>query len=230
MATSVYLIGAAAVDAAVVVQFNQPKPVANVIAFYDPTGGSPGGNGWLYTSATNRPVAETFAVPGAAVDRFELERITMKLNAAPADFSQLSSFKITIYEIAGVASNPISSTILSTQFGTMQPTAATAPAGYFSFNLDTHVTLEGGKVYSYVLEFQNSSTSQTLSLQYNGLGGNGKAWQNTNGGGWIVTGGGAGLTYVYYLEGTVVPEAGTVSLLGLGALAPLLHRLKKRRA
>jgi len=212
IAPTVLLAGAAfSAEAAIVVDFDQSKPTSDIIVSYDPAGGTPSAYAWLYQPNYKRLLGESFAIPGEAGESYQLERITMKLKADAVTFTQKSAFTITIYEIAKVTSPPLSDVVVSTQHGTMQPTKTTAPAGYFTFNLDTPVLLEAGKVYSYVLEFDEEGSAQSLNLEYNGVSSSGKAWQSQNDGAWSSL----GFTYVYYLEGTkMIPEAGTAPLVG----------------
>jgi hypothetical protein len=219
-------MGASAASAAIVTTFGESVPVSNIITSVEPANQDQ--NAWfndgLPANNGNRLVTESFTVP--AGPNYTLDKITMKLNLTlAADFTSPSGMSLDLYEIASPLNNPVSGTLIAGQVGTLQPTTATATAGsYFTFDLDNTVTLEGGKSYGYVLGMDNPSASYKmirLAVGDADAGGS-RAWQNTNGGGWVNT----GATYTYYIQGTPVPEPamGGLLLLGLTVLARRTRR------
>jgi hypothetical protein len=225
------LIGLAAFTAdsfaVVTVDFGaMTPPGSNVITSYDPT--AEDGLSWLRVDGTSRIVGQSFITPTGT--DFLMSAITMKFNSGIGEsFPAPSGFTIDFYQLSSPSDNPASGVFLSTQVGTMQPTTANATTGsYFTFELDTAVALEAGVSYGYVLAFTEVEEYNFFRLAVsasepdpNGT----RAWINTNGGGW----GSSGETYVYYIEGTAVPEPGTATLLGLGVGAVLFFRRRTGR-
>ena len=157
----------------------------------------------------------------------------MKLHFTLAEnFTAPSAFTIDFYQLSSPGQNPESGLFLSTQTGSMQPNQSTATAGsYFSFELDTPVTLQAGVSYGYVLAFSSAETYNLLHPAISdGLtdpSGN-RTWFRQNAGAWL---GADGQTYVYYIQGSAIPEPGTVALIGLAAGGLLLmrrHSIKQR--
>ena len=223
----VMLVAFTAVSRAVVVNFGETVPTGNIVTSYDPV--SQGTLGWLRTPDTNRIVAETFTTPGGT--SYLMDAITMKLYftlqqnyAAPMDFT------IDFYQLSAPGQNPETGSYLSTQSGSMQPNQSTATAGsYFSFELDTPVTLQAGVSYGYVLAFTTAAEYNVLhpAISDGAPQPNGNiAWLRTNGGSW---GTADGQTYAYYIQGTAIPEPGTVALIGLAAGGFLLMRRRSAK-
>jgi hypothetical protein len=215
-------------SAAVVTTFGESVPVSNIITSFQPAG-SVDGLAWFNDGGGNngiRHIAQTFITP--AGPNQNMDKITMQLNATlPSSFPNAAPISIDFYELTGPGQNPASGTYLSTQTGTIQPTSGTATAGsYFTFALDTPVTLTAGTSYGYVLAFTGASDPTNLLRPRTSSGGpdaNGtRAFINTNGGGWL----NSGETYTYYIQGTAVPEPamGGVVLAGLGLLARRARR------
>lgn len=217
---------AADASAAVVTTFGESVPVSNIITSFEPNNQDQ--NAWfndgLPNNNGNRLVTESFTVP--AGPNYTLDKISMKLNLTlAANFTSPSGISIDLYEIASPLNNPVSGTLVGSQVGTMQPSTATATAGtYFTFDMDNTLTLEGGKSYGYVLGMDNPSEDyKMIRLAVGDADPSGsRAWQNTNGGGWVNT----GATYAYYIQGTPVPEPalGGLVLAGLGLLARRARR------
>jgi len=210
-------------QAAVSVSFGETVPTSNIITSYQPA--SLDALTWLYTPDTHRLVAQSFVTP--ADSSYLVSAITMQLNGALGQsFSAPSGFSIGFYRLAGPGENPAAGTVLATQTGSMQPTTAEAQAlSYLSFNLDTPLVLEAGASYGYVLSFdsQASYNSLLLAVSSSAPDPNGsRAWTQTDGGGWA----NVGETYVYYIEGTAVPEPGAIALLGLAGVLVLAARRK----
>lgn len=210
--------------AAVVVDFGETVPTSDIITSYDP--GTQGALGWLRTSETNRIVAQTFITPGNS--DYLLSSISMKLHFTVGEsFPTPSGFAIDFYQLTSAGQNPESGTYLSTQVGTMQPTTSTATAGsYLSFVLETPVTLQAGVSYGYVLSFTEVQEYNLLHLAISDAAAdpNGtRAWLRQNGGAWGLA---DGQTYVYYIEGSAIPEPGTMALLAAGVGGVLIMRRK----
>ena len=110
----------------------------------------------------------------------------------------------------------------------MAPTTSNATAGsYFTFTLDTSLALTAGVSYAYVLAFDTADAAQLLRLAVSdgAADSNGtRAWQNTNGVGWVNT----SETYVYYIQGTAVPEPGTAGLMGMAVVGLFVLKRKIR--
>ena len=200
--------------AAVVVNFGETVPTANIFASY--AGTEDGNLGWLRTPDLNRVVSESVAIPLGS--DFNLQKITMKLDATAPDFTSPSGFTIDFYQLTSASQNPETGVFLGTQIGTMQPTSATAPAGsYFSFVLDTPVLMQASGFYGFVLAYDSAQTYNLLRSTVDVADPAGtRAWMRNDGGAWQNT----GATYTYYLEGTAVPEPATIGLLiaALGGL------------
>lgn len=223
---SIMAMGASASSAAIVTTFGESMPVSNIITSVEPANQDQ--NAWfndgLPDNNGNRLVTESFTVP--AGPDYTLDKITMKLNLTLAgSFTSPSGMSLDLYEIASPLNNPVSGTLVQGFIGTLQPNTATATAGtYFTFDVDNTVTLEGGKSYGYVLGMDNPSAAYKmirLAVGDADAGGS-RAWQNTNGGGWVST----GATYAYYIQGTQVPEPamGGLLLVGLGMLTRRVRR------
>lgn len=185
-------------------------PTTNIFASY--AGTEDGNLGWLRTPDLNRIIAETVAIP--AGQNYSLEKITMKLDTAAADFSAPSGFTIDFYQISSAGQQPETGTFITTQLGTMQPNSSSAPAGsYFTFVLDTPITMQASSYYGFVLAYDSVQTYNILRPTVDVADPAGtRAWLRNDGGAWI----NSGATYTYYLEGTAIPEPST---LALGALA-----------
>ncbi len=211
---------------AVVVDFGETVPTSDIITSYDP--GTQSTLGWLRTSDTNRIVAQTFITPGTP--DYLVSSISMKLHfTVGQSFPAPSGFAIDFYQLTSPGQNPESGTYLSTQLGTMQPTTSTATAGsYLSFGLDTPVALQAGVSYGYVLSFMEVQEYNLLHLAISDAAADPdgtRAWFRQNGGPWGLA---DGQTYVYYIEGSAIPEPGTIALLGVGAGLVLIMRRKSQ--
>lgn len=226
-ALGVIALSSASAQAAIVATFGEATaPSSNIITSYV-VPGTPDSNGWFNSGPTEdgwRLVSESFTVP-AGTD-YTLDKITMRLNASVGiSFPTPAGFSIDIYQLADPTNNPVGGTIIAGQTGTMQPTTSNATAGsYFTFDLDNTVTLQAGVSYAYVLGFDNPAEPHKLLRMAIGAadGAGSRAWQNSNGGGWI----NAGATYTYYIQGSPVPEPATGGLIlaGLGLLARRVRR------
>lgn len=214
-------MGTTAASAAVTVTFGESVPVADIITSYE--AGTQDQNAWFNDTMANngnRLITESFITPAGS--DYYADKISMKMNVTLAsDFPEPRPFSIDFYELTSPGQSPTTGTYLSSRGGYMQPTSATATAGsYFTFDLDTPLTIEAGKSYGYVLAFDAEATYQLMRLAVSSGDADPagtRAWQNTNGGGWIDT----SETYVYYIQGTPVPEpamGGLVLMAGLGLL------------
>lgn len=200
---------------AVVVNFGETVPTSNIITFYE--SGSQDAFGWLRTEDTNRIVAQTFTTPGGS--NYLMNSITMKIGMTLVEnFAAPSPFTIDFYRLSSAGQNPETGVYLSSQSGTMQPNQSVATAGsYFSFELNTPITLEADVSYGYVLSFNSVESYNILHPAIS----NGQpdpsgnlTWFRQNAGAWNQADGQA---YVYYIQGTAVPEPGTVALLCFAA-------------
>lgn len=215
----------AASRATVVVNFGESAPSANIITSYVPA--SQDAYAWVGIDGVDRVLAESFVTP--INSDYSMTSITMKLNQTiPQSFSSPSAFSIDFYQLSNPGQNPGSATFLSTQSGSIQTTTSIAVAGsFFTFNLDAPIALTAGTSYLYVLSFDSVADYNILPLAISSsqpAPNDSIAWVNQNNSGWSNT----GETYVYYIQGTAVPEPGTISLVGAAAVAAFLIYRKRR--
>ena len=208
--------------AAVTVDFGESMPTTDIITSYDAF--SDNGQQWRWLSGAKREVSQSFIVPSGT--DFAMDSITMRFDATYSVFENYpdpSGFVIAFYELTGPSQNPVDGVSLGTQSGFMQPTLAEAtPGSYFSFQLGTPLLLESGKSYAYTLSFAEETSYNRFQLAEatvadpNGT----QVWWNQDDGGWVPT----GTTYLYTIQGTAVPEPGTVVLLALAGLSLYARR------
>ena len=213
-------------SAAITTTFGEAAPSSNIIVSHDALSlGS--ANAWFNDGPSNngnRLVSESFTVPSGP--DYNLDKISMRLDQTLASsFTSPSGISVDLYEVSSPLTNPVLGTLIAGQVGTMQPDTSTATAGtYFTFDMDSGVTLDAGKSYAYVLGMDNPDAGyKILRLNIPDTAGDGaRAWQNTNGGGWVNT----SATYTYYIQGTPVPEPamGGLLLIGLGMLGRRVRR------
>lgn len=211
-------------SAAVVVTFGETVPTTNIITSYEPA--SQDQNAWFNDGPTEngwRLVTQSFTTPAGS--DYSMEKISMKLKSTLANsFSTARPFSIDFYQLSSPGQNPVGGSYLSSRGGYMQPTSATATAdSYFTFAMDTPLPLTAGTSYGYVLAFDAPSVEQLMRLAVSSGAADPagtRAWQNTNGTGWLNT----GETYINYIQGTAVPEP---TLAGL-ALAGLVLMGRRR--
>lgn len=216
-------------QAAVTTTFGESVPATNIITSYEPV--PQDALTWLRVDGTNRIVSQSFITPGDS--DYSVTGITHKLNATlDASFLAPSPFTIDFYSVVNPAlsiSSPGNATFVETQSGSMQPTTGVALGGtYFTFNLDTPLTIEAGVSYAYVLAFTETEDYNILRMSISNGAPNtagSRAFFLTNGGGWDPS----GETYVYYIQGTAVPEPGIVGLLATALLGGLIFRHRARR-
>lgn len=203
-------------SAAVAVSFGETVPTTDIITFYEP--GAQDQNAWFNDGPSengNRLVTQSFITPGDS--DYSLEKISMKMNVTLANsFPEGRPFSIDFYQLATPGQNPADGTYLSSRGGYMQPTSGTATAGsYFTFTMDIPLALTAGTSYGYVLAFDSAATYQLMRLAVSSGAADPagtRAWQNTNGAGWLNT----GETYVNYIQGPAVPEPAMGGLLLAG--------------
>jgi len=218
--------------AAVTVTFGETVPTSNIITSYEAA--AQGALGWLSLGEPENPevirfVAETFTTP---IDSdYVMNAVTMKLHfTIGQSFPAPSGFAIDFYRLTSPGQSPETGTFMSTQYGSMQPTTSIATAGsYLTLSLDTSVALEAGVSYGYVLSFSGPTPYNLLHLAISDNlpgaldpSGN-RAWLRQDGGAWSLA---ENQTYVYYIEGSAVPEPGTVALFGLAGVVVLAARRK----
>lgn len=211
--------------AQVTTTFGETVPTANIITSYEPI--TQDAFTWLRIPDTNRVVSQSFIIPEES--DYSLSSISMKLNQTlSASFPAPSGFTIDFYELSSPGQNPTTGTFLATQTGTMQPTTAQATANsYFTFSLDAPLTLSAGTSYAYVLAFTSVEEYNLLRLAISSSApdpAGTRAWSITDGGSWT----NSGETYVYYLQGTSVPEPGMLALLAIG-VAGTFWRIRRSR-
>lgn len=213
---------------AVIVTFGETVPVTNIITSYEP--GLQTANAWFNDGVSNngnRVITESFITPGGS--NYSASAISMKFNMTLAtNFPGSLPFSIDFYQLTTPGQSPVTGTYLSSRGGYMAPTTSNATAGsYFTFTLDTSLALTAGVSYAYVLAFDTADAAQLLRLAVSdgAADSNGtRAWQNTNGVGWVNT----SETYVYYIQGTAVPEPGTAGLMGMAVVGLFVLKRKIR--
>lgn len=217
-------------QAAVNLTFGETVPVTNIITSYEP--GAQDQNAWFNDGLGNngnRLVSQSFITPISS--DYSMEKISMKFNVSlAANFPSALPFSIDFYGLATPGQSPTIGTYLSSRGGTMMPTTAQATAGsYFTFTMDTPLTLTAGTSYAYVLAFDTADASQLFRLAISASGADPagtRAWQITDGAGWVNT----GETYVNYIQGTAIPEPTTLGLLVIGAAIVLLLRRRVEKS
>jgi len=207
--------------AAVIVNFGETVPTSDIITSYDPVGVE-GGIGWANTYDPPNPtvirnIGQSF-ITSASV--FSMSAITMKLANSPI-FPDPVDFTISFFKLTGPGQLPTDGTFLSSQSGTVQTTGA-AIGSYFTFTLDSAVTLEASSTYAYVLALTTTTPTGVivLAISEGFPDPNGTRVSRTNLNEVLTE------TSVYYIQGSAIPEPGSIALLGLGAGFALLMRRK----
>ena len=216
------------VSAAVVtVNYPETAPTSGIVSSYVvPSTGSFGV--YNYGAGNYRDVSTSFITPSNSdylVNAFTLQIASV----TTTDFTAPANFSIEVWSLAAPGNGPLSagSSLVTTYTGVMQPTASQTQVGdYFTFSFDTPFVATAGKSYSFIMGIDSSAAGNILRWSIGAADPAGtRALSSTNGAAWANT----GQTYIYYVEGTAVPEPMSMALLGLAAVAILVMRKSRMK-
>lgn len=210
---------------AAVVTANYPEtvPTGNIVSSYaGPANGEYGVYNGLSGTSNYRDISTSFAVPTGS-DYF-ITSLTMQIySATTTNFTAPVNFSIDVWSIPTVNSWPTSvgASLQASFTGTMQPNSSQTQAGdYITFNFATPVLVSAGQSYSFVMGLDDASSGNILRWGVGPQVSTSRAAGSSNGGPWA----NASATYIYYAQGTAVPEPVSMALLALAAVAILVVR------
>lgn len=222
------LWGGNASASVVTVSYPETAPISDIVSSYTgPANNEYGVYNGLSGTSNYRDISTSFAAP-AGSDYF-ITSLTMQIySATTTNFTTPVNFSIDVWSIPTVNSWPTSvgASLQASFTGTMQPNSSQTQAGdYITFNFATPVLVTAGQSYSFVMGLDDASSGNILRWGVGPQVSTSRAAGSSNGGAWI----NASATYIYYVQGTAVPEPTSIALLGLAALAILAGRKSRAK-
>jgi len=222
------LWGGNASAAVVTASYPETAPTSDIVSSYVvPSTGDYGV--YNFSASSYREVSSSFITPSSS--DYLVNAFTLQIGSVlTTSFTAPANFSIEVWSLAAPGNGPLSggSSLVNTYTGVMQPTSSQTQVGdYLTFSFDTPFLATAGKAYSFIMSLDSSAAGNILRWSIGAADPAGtRALSSTNGAAWANT----GLTYIYYVEGTAVPEPMSMALLGLAAVAILIMRKSRVKA
>lgn len=223
------LWGGNASAAVVTASYPETAPTSNIVSSYaGPANGEYGVYNGLGGTSNYRDISTSFAAPASS--DYLITSLTMQIySPTGTNFTSPVNFSIDVWSLPTVNSWPTSvgASLQASFTGTMQPSSSQTQAGdYITFNFATPVLVSAGQSYSFVMGLDDASSGNILRWGVGPLVSTSRAAASSNGGAWA----NASATYIYYVQGTAVPEPSAMVLLGLAGVVVLLVRKRTMSA